>query len=133
MRVLVLRLAQSTFVHSAVGFLLMASWAFYANRNYPMPAPVIAGLLQGFLTAGVTVILKHMTEAQIRKFGGLSGLILPPLCAGSVSASILGSVHWLAGTPEVLATLAIPVTGATCYAALMSITIWSQRRRSGLG
>ena len=53
---------QSKAVHGAVGFLLMGGWAVFANRAYEMPAPLIAGAVQGLLTATITLFLKKVVE-----------------------------------------------------------------------
>jgi len=39
------RLMRSSVVHVAFAFVAMGSWAAFANRAHPMPAPLHAGLL----------------------------------------------------------------------------------------
>ncbi|MEM9343233.1 MAG: hypothetical protein AAGA87_09320 [Pseudomonadota bacterium] len=115
-----------SYVHVAAGFLLMGIWAAFANRAHAMPAPLIAGLVQGTLTAGITLGLKHMLEALNRRLPGLSGLLIPPLLAGLASVALLSTIHTLAATPEVLRTLAVPTTVATLYAAAYTWRLWSR-------
>lgn len=121
------RLAGSSVVHMAVAFLAMGSWAVFANRAHPPPGPLLAGLVQGSLSAFITLFLKRCIERLAARYGGVSGLVLPPLYAGMTSLTLLYSVHTLAGTPEVLATIAVPLTVATCYAILYTYTLWSAR------
>lgn len=37
--------------HMALAFVAMGGWAALANRAHPMPDPLIAGLVQGALSA----------------------------------------------------------------------------------
>ena len=48
------------------------------------------------------------------------------MVCGAISFALLYIIHSLAGTPEVLATLAVPVTVATLYAALYTYRLWSR-------
>lgn len=108
----------------AVAFLLMGGWAAYANSAHPMPRPLIAGLVQGCLSALITLGLKRMLEALARRLTGAAALILPVLAAAVLSAALLSAVHTLAGTPEVLRTIAVPVTVTTLYAASYTLALW---------
>ena len=121
--------ADRSFTHVAAGFLAMGGWAIFANRAHPMPAPVIAGLVQGTLTAAITLGLKHILEALNHRLPGIASLLLPPVVACLVSLALLSTIHTLAGTPEVLKTLAVPTTVATLYAAAYTYRLW--RRKNG--
>lgn len=113
-------------LHMAAGFLAMGGWAVWANRGHAAPAPIVAGLVQGTMTALITLGLKRMLEALVARLSGPASLILPPLAACAASALILSTVHTLAGTPEVLRTLAVPTSVATLYAALYTYRLWSR-------
>ncbi len=121
-------LARSSVVHLAVAFLAMGGWAVFANRAHPMPAPLLAGLVQGALSALITFGLKRSVEALSRRLPGLAGLILPPIVAFAVSATQLALIHGASGTPEPGATIAVPLTVSTVYAALYSYGLWRGRR-----
>lgn len=116
-------LLQSKAVHGIGGFLLMGSWAVFANRSFEMPAPLIAGLVQGVLTAMITIFLKHIIEWIFHRTGGWPQLLLPPISAFCVSLLLLTSIHTFAGTPALLATISIPLTVSTLYAFLYTITL----------
>jgi hypothetical protein len=90
---------RSSIVHVGFAFLAMGSWAVFANRAHPMPAPLYAGLLQA-----------------------------PPLIAGVVSTSLLTAIHMIGGTPEIAGTIAVPLTVATSYAALYNLSLWRGRK-----
>lgn len=120
--------ARSGLVHVAVAFLLMGGWATFANRAHPMPAPVVAGVVQGALSALITFGLKRLVEFVSARLDGLARLALPPLAAFAVSATLLTLLHRLAGTPEIAATIVVPLAVSTSYAALYSWGLWHARR-----
>jgi hypothetical protein len=127
------RLMRSSVVHVGFAFLAMGSWAVFANRAHPMPAPLLAGLIQGMLSAGITLILKRGIEGLARRFSGLAALLAPPAIASLVSASLLTAIHTLGGTPEIARTIAVPLTVATSYAALYNLSLWRSRKAMNHG
>lgn len=116
-------LLQSKVVHGLGGFVLMGSWAAFANRAHPMPAPLVAGFVQGLLTAFITIFLKRTIESIHYRVSGWARIALPPLAAMMISISILTLVHLFAGTPAVVATISMPVTVSTLYAFFYTITL----------
>lgn len=122
------RLMRSSVVHVAFAFLAMGSWAAFANRAHPMPALLQAGLIQGALSAAITLFLKRGIEDLSRRFTGIVALLAPPLIAGLASASLLTVIHTVGGTPEIGRTIAVPLTVATSYAALYNFSLWRSRK-----
>ena len=122
------RLARSSAVHMGFAFLAMGGWAVFANRGHAMPAPLIAGIVQGVLSACITLFLKRVVEAIAARLTGLPALAVPPLAAFAISMTLLVTLHRLAGTPEILATIAVPLTVATTYAALYNFALWKDRK-----
>lgn len=122
------RLMRSSIVHVGFAFLAMGGWAAFANRAHPMPAPLYAGLLQGAISATITLVLKRAIEYLAGRFSGLTALLAPPVIAGLVSASLLTILHTLGGTPEIAKTIAVPLTVATSYAALYNYSLWRIRK-----
>ncbi|KRE06774.1 hypothetical protein ASE61_24120 [Bosea sp. Root670] len=122
------RLMRSSIVHVGFAFLAMGGWAAFANRAHPMPAPLYAGLLQGAISATITLVLKRAIEYLASRFAGLTALLAPPVIAGLVSASLLTILHTLGGTPEIAKTIAVPLTVATSYAALYNYSLWRIRK-----
>ena len=127
------RLMRSSIVHVGFAFLAMGSWAAFANRAHPMPAPLLAGLIQGALSAIITLLLKRGIEYLARRFTGLAALLAPPVIAGVVSASLLTVIHTIGGTPEIARTIAVPLTVATSYAALYNYSLWRSRKAMNHG
>ena len=122
------RLAQNTLVHMGVAFLAMGGWAAFANRLHPMPGPLIAGIVQGSLSAAITLVLKRMIEATALRLSGTASLVLPPLIAVVLSLAVLGTIHALAGTPEIAATIALPASVTALYSTIYSLALWRGKR-----
>ena len=126
-------LAQSTIFHVAFGFIAMGGWAVFANRDHPLPQVLLAGLVQGAISGTLTLFLKKGLERMSAMFsrsprtdGGRSvaALIVPPLVTAFSILTILVTAHTLAGTPEILTTIAVPFTVSTTYAILYNLRLW---------
>jgi hypothetical protein len=124
-------LARSSIVHVAVAFLAMGGWAFLANRAHAFPQPLVAGLVQGALSGGITLVLKRMIEAIAARLAGVASLVLPPLIAVALSFAILTTIHTLADTPEILATIVLPVGVTALYSTLYAAALWRQKVSHG--
>lgn len=111
-------LVRSRAAHAAGGFVLMGSWAVFANSGHPMPAPLVAGLVQGALTAAITLVLKRIVEAICARIDRPLSLFAAPLAAGAVSLGLLTAIHGLAGTPALFATISVPLIVSVSYAAI---------------
>ncbi len=99
----------------------MGSWAAFANLDYPWPAPAQAFFVQGILTAGITILLKRKVEIVVARRPASPWLA--PLAAAAVSATLLTTVHGIAGTPAFWATIAVPLFVATSYSALYAMRL----------
>lgn len=124
-------LARSSVVHVAVAFLAMGGWAMFANRAHALPQPLVAGIVQGALSGVITLFLKRMIEAIARRLAGVAALVLPPLIAVALSLAILTTIHTLAGTPEILTTIALPVGVTALYSTLYAAALWRQKVSHG--
>ena len=122
------RLARSGVVHVLFAFVVMGGWAVFANRDYPMPRPLISGLVQGVLSGCLTLFLKTAIDFLAQRFAGPAGLWVPPLIACLGSASLLIAVHALSGTPEILQTIAVPLLVSTSYATIYNYSISKKTR-----
>ena len=128
MNAAIARLARSSVVHVLFAFAAMGGWAVFANRAHPLPAPLLAGVVQGGLSACITLFLKRLIEFLAARLQGIAALVGPPAVACLASATLLTAIHTLAGTPEILATIAVPLTVATTYAAAYNFSLWKMRR-----
>ncbi|MEM7507483.1 MAG: hypothetical protein AAF415_12135 [Pseudomonadota bacterium] len=125
---MIAQLAGKSWVHMLGAFLMMGGWAFWANSAHTMPKPLIAAAIQGTLSAGITFGLKRTVEALAAQLEGLAALVVPPLVAFAISLIGLSTIHWLGGTPEIWATIALPMTVATLYATVYNWIQWRWRR-----
>ena len=116
-------------LHLAVAFVAMGCWALFANRAHPWPAMLTAGLVQGCISAGITFGLKRLVEVLVRHLRGAMAGIVPPLACAAASVGVLSVIHGLAGTPELLATIAVPVAVSTTYAMLYTRALSPDRSR----
>jgi hypothetical protein len=107
--------ARSTFAHVGFAFLAMGAWALFANRAHGAAA-IVPALAQGALSGGITFGLKRVLEAFSQRLSGPLAYIAPPLITASVILAVLVAVHTLIGTPEILATIAVPWSVSTLYA-----------------
>jgi len=112
------RLAQGSVTHVLFAFVAMGGWAVLANSNHPLQQALLAGVVQGGLSACLTLFLKTVIEWLSKKFKGRARLWAPPLIACLASTSVLISIHALSGTPEILKTIAVPLAVSTSYAAI---------------
>ena len=101
----------------------MGGWAFFANRAHGVPAQLTAGLVQGVMTATITVFLKQLIEGLFYRTTGALRLLLPPLAAFLTSLTLLTTVHIIAGTPALGATISVPLTVSTLYAFLYTLAL----------
>jgi hypothetical protein len=117
-------LAGSGIVHVAFAFMAMGGWAVFANYSHPMPLPLLAGLVQGSISAILTLCLKSIVDALSRLFKGSLRLWAPPLMACLATSGILVALHAVSGTPEILRTIAVPLAVSTTYAATYNYAIY---------
>lgn len=118
------RLAGSGVVHVAFAFLAMGGWAVFANRAHAMPRPVLAGLVQGTMSALLTLCLKTAIDTMSRRFSGINSFWAPPAIACILSTGLLVAVHAISGTPEILRTIMVPVAVSATYSVLYSYSIY---------
>ncbi len=119
------RLAHSSVTHVAFAFLGMGSWATFANCAHPLPAPILAGLVQGTISGCLTLFLKRTVAYLGERFDhGPMAILAPPAIASMASASLLVAIHTISRTPEIGKTIALPLTIASSYAVLYNFTLW---------
>ncbi len=122
------RLARASWVHVAFAFLAMGGWAVWANRTHGLAHAVVPGLLQGTLSASLTLGIKRGLEALFRRLSGWTALLLPPLASCAVVLCLLLTAHTLAHTPEVWATIAVPYAVSSIYAFAYAAGLAAARR-----
>lgn len=115
--------ARSTAAHTAFAFLAMGAWAAFANRTHGVTPAITAFLVQGALSALITLGLKRWLEYARRRLRGFTGKWAPPLISCLAIGGVLSGVHLIAGTPAVIATIALPWTVSTLYALIYAASL----------
>lgn len=122
-------LLRSTAIHVAFAFVAMGAWAAFANRGHGAQAMGLAFVVQGALSGLITLVLKRWLErAHGRLFlalGASPRRLLGPLISCAAIAALLWTGHSLAGTPEILGTIAVPWSVSTLYAFVYTATLGS--------
>jgi fructose-specific phosphotransferase system IIC component len=126
-------LARSSALHVGFAFVAMGGWAAFANRAHPLGSMVLAGLVQGLLSGAITLGLKRSLEAMAARLGGPVAFVLPPVVTCAVVLTVLLTVHRLAGTPEIWATIAIPYAVSSAYAWIYTASLVLAGRREAQG
>jgi mannose/fructose/N-acetylgalactosamine-specific phosphotransferase system component IIC len=116
--------ANSTIAHVGFAFLVMGGWAVFANRAHTVPEMLLAGVVQGTVSALLTLGLKKFLEWIAAKLSGVAALVVPPLITAASILAILFAAHTLAGTPEIAATIAFPFSVSTLYAIVYNWGLW---------
>jgi hypothetical protein len=124
------RIAGNSIIHVAFAFCAMGGWAMFANRDYPPGRFLLAGLVQGALSACLTLFLKTAVEQLSQRINGARALWAPPLIACLASSAILATIHALSGTPEILKTIALPLAVSTSYAAIYNYSLYRKGERA---
>ena len=123
-------LARSGAVHGAIAFLAMGAWAAFANRDHGAGAMALAGVVQGAISCVITLILKRSLEAMFARMAGPVAVFAPPLITMTVVLAVLVTIHRLAGTPEIWATIAVPYTVSSAYAWIYTFTLARTAKRA---
>lgn len=115
-------------VHIAFGFLAMGGWALFANRAHGLGEAWLPALAQGTVSGALTALIKKAVEAMDGRIGGAFAYVVPPFATASTIMVILVTVHSLIGTPELVATIAVPWTVSTLYAVIYNAGLVRARR-----
>ena len=114
---------RATALHVGFAFVVMGGWAAFANRGHGPEAMALAGLTQGTLSGLITLVLKRGLEAGHARLTGWAARWVPPMVSCVTIAAVLMVLHRLAGTPEILKTIAVPWTVSTLYAFIYTRTL----------
>ena len=110
--------ARHRLTHIAFAFCVLGGWAVWANRAHAMPAPLIAGLVQGLISATITIALQRLITAT---YGATHSPLATIGAAACFSLVTISGIHWLSGTPEILATIILPWLVGVSYIILFTL------------
>jgi hypothetical protein len=114
---------RSTLGHVAFAVVAMGGWAAFANRDHGPAVMATAFAAQGALSGLITLLIKRWLEWAHARLTGPAARLLPPLVSCLTVAGLLTGVHTAVGTPEVLATVAVPWTVSTLYAFSYALSL----------
>jgi hypothetical protein len=121
------QLARSTPAHVAFAFLAMGGWAAFANHAHGPTAMLFAYVLQGAISALLTLFLKRWLEwswsGPFARLTTWPRKLLPPTISCLAIAALLWTAHRIAGTPAILTTIALPWSVSTAYAFVYTATL----------
>ena len=115
-------------VMGAGAFVLYGGWAFHANYDYGVDVRLRAGFVQGSATFVSTLVLTTAMEVVFRRCEpGRARFWITALGPQLAMTLVTIGVHTLAGTPEILATIAPPFVIGGIYAAVYTYKLegWS--------
>jgi mannose/fructose/N-acetylgalactosamine-specific phosphotransferase system component IIC len=124
------RLLKSSLVHIAFGFLAMGGWALFANRGHGLDGAWLPALVQGTISGALTGVLKKTLETLDGRLKGAPALVVPPAVTAGSILTLLVLVHAAIGTPEVIATIAVPWSVSTLYAIVYNAGLVRARRNA---
>jgi len=108
----------------------MGGWALFANRAHGAGA-IGPALAQGAMSGLITLVLKKVLERMAAAMTGLPSYIVPPIVTATAILAVLVAVHWLIGTPEIAATIAVPWSVSTLYAAIYAAVLARGKHERG--
>lgn len=101
---------------TAAGFALYCGWAAFANRAHGLGAAARAGLVQGVSSAVATAVVATIIEVVLARLGRSWGAVAAAAVgASSLAAAMHVTLHLLAGTRALLATVSVPITVGFVY------------------
>lgn len=108
-----------TFISALTAFFCYGLWAFYVNQSVSIELAVRAAAAQGGYSFMITYGLAHFMEWLFTHLP-YSNSAKSSLCFGASATLLLTTsllVHWLAGTPQPIATIAPSLTISIVYSA----------------
>lgn len=97
---------QYNLASASFAFVIWGSWSYYINGDKQLSVGLISGLTQGIASFIITFIVVYavtgiynmLPENQLR-------LLLPSIIVVSCIGLLLITIHLIAGTPHILATI----------------------------
>ncbi len=108
----------------------MGGWALFANRGHGLDGAWLPALVQGTISGGLTGVLKKTLETLDGRLKGAPALVVPPAVTAGSILTLLVLVHAAIGTPEVIATIAVPWSVSTLYAIVYNAGLVRARRNA---
>ncbi|WP_310448306.1 hypothetical protein [Thiobacillus sp.] len=113
-------------------FVLWGGWAYYINGGNANPASLTAAGVQGSASFIITLLMvRAITWLHGRVPSGTRQVWLPSVITLSSTGSILIAAHWLAGTPQILPTIAPALLVGGLFCLFTSHTLLQSETQHG--
>ncbi|MDR0781013.1 MAG: hypothetical protein LBF16_10025 [Pseudomonadales bacterium] len=114
---------------SALGaFVIWGGWAFWINHSSGMTQALRSGLTQGVASLLITLAMVRLVASLCARFSYPLRLWLAPLLTVALTGTGLVCLHWLARTPHILSTIALPLTVAFSFCLFTAYQLERQRQ-----
>jgi len=111
--------AASGITHVLFAFFAMGAWALFVNLDHGADRAFLAAMTQGSASALITALMKRSLDAMFRALGASPWRRIAPWLATTAAAgSGLVAYHLATGTPNLLATISVPLSVSTTYAII---------------
>ena len=113
------RTLRNVWPYIALAFGIYGGWALYINWSSGLWQAGKSGLAQGVYSGTNTYIYARIIESAFDRISHpLMKWLIPALLPNLLFLSVLSSVHWIVGTPEILLTILPSAVVGTGYTAL---------------
>lgn len=115
-------------LNAFAALIIYGSWAVYANFEHGQHAYIMAGIVQGSYAFISTLTMTSAARWMYKKCGcGRNGIISGFSFGFLVMLAIPITVHYMAGTPDILETMLPGLIWGTAY--LLSYLILAEKQR----
>ena len=119
-------------ISALAAFVLWGGWAYYINGGSTNPASLKAAGVQGSASFIITLLMiRAVTSLHGRLPSGTLQVWLPSVITLSGTGSLLIVAHWLAGTPQILPTIAPALLVGGLFCLFTSHTLRQQETPHG--
>ena len=114
----------NNYISASLAFILWGGWAFYINSSTSVLSGITSGLTQGTASFIITILMINSVNFWLLKFKHrITKTLFPALITVSCSGLGLIIVHHLAGTPNIIVTIAPAITVAFSFCIFTSLQL----------
>jgi len=107
---------------------LWGGWSYYINSKVSVSAGIKSGLAQGVASFFLTLIVVFLVTRFFNYFKiSLLKFTVPTLLVVSMLLTFLVSLHTMVGTPEILKTIAPPLTMAVLFCVFTTYKLSNEK------
>jgi len=118
-------------VSAALAFALWGGWAYWINADHGAAKQIVSALAQGTASFVITLVMVRIVARLYQVLPAPLKLPGPALITVGCTGSALVAIHAAVGTPEILKTVAAPLSVALGFCAYTTVKL--QRMSSSNG